>query len=207
MGTLWSGSGIAALLSLLAATALHAQKPPQRPALQAPFDVADYFSPTGWIGDGEDEAKRFFDVNTAWKEKPRPEDSDKFCIRVAYKRGPKNFAGVYWQFPDKNWGKQPGRTIAGGASRVTFWAAGEKGAEFVQFRSGGTGGEQQYPDTFEATPLKVTLETTWRQYQLDLSGKSLSNVVAAFSCIIPGDANPKGAVFYLDDIRFQAKGR
>lgn len=50
---------------------------------------------------------------------------------------------------------------------------------------------------------KVTLTLNWNQYEIDLVGMDLTNVVALFSWIAADTDNPQGAVFYLSEIRFE----
>lgn len=172
--------------------------------LATPFDMSSYFFPSGWMGDGASKTAKYLDVNTAYRAKARSGDTDGLCIRISYKRGPKNWAGVYWQYPDGNWGKWPGRTITG-AHRITFWAAGEHGDEVAEFKSGGISDPDQqlpYHDSYEASLGRIRLTAEWTLHAISLEHQNLSNVIGAFACSISGDANPTGAVIYLDDITF-----
>lgn len=182
------------------------EKPePQRAGalrVQAPFELSTYFSASGWMGDGEKSAARIqFDSDFAGKR--RPGDSDGRCVKITYQPGDVGWAGVLWQYPDKNWGDQPGKKIIG-ASRITFWAAGEKGAEVVQFKAGGTAdATRPYSDSFEAATAFTALTSGWRRYTIDLGDMNLSNVISGFGWIAKQSANPEGLTFYLDDIKYE----
>lgn len=170
--------------------------------LRAPVDVSSYFFPSGWMGNFQgDNGKKLLDVNSAYKGKPRQSNSNGMCIKVTYKGT--TWAGVYWQYPDHNWGDKPGRTVTG-ANRLTFWAAGEQGGEVVEFKAGGSGTGSQYRDTFEVTSGQTSLNREWRSFEINLATQDLSNVIGAFACIVRGDASKNGTVtIYIDQIRLE----
>jgi hypothetical protein len=99
----------------------------------APFCIDNYFFPGGFMGDGEVKNAQRIVLNDGWTEDCH---SGPTCIRIVYKTGDAGFGGVYWLFPDKNWGDEPGRVIEN-AKKVVFWARGEKGGELVDFKVGG----------------------------------------------------------------------
>ena len=51
----------------------------------------------------------------------------KVCTKVEYKEGG-NWAGVVWQSPANDWGEKPGGYDLTGATKLTFWARGPRGA-------------------------------------------------------------------------------
>jgi hypothetical protein len=108
---------------------------------------------------------------------------------------------VYWQYPDGNWGKVPGREVKG-AKTVEFWARGEKGGEVVSFKVGGIN-QLKYKDSLDISMDPVVLTTEWKQFEIDLGGADTSSVIGAFAWIASKDGNPGGLTFYLDDIRFK----
>ena len=175
-----------------------------QPILNAPFDLTLYFFPSGWMGDGESKDTKSLQLNTGFTNCSRSDNADGICIKIRYQpdsRG-KGWAGIYWQYPDGNWGKEPGRKIAG-AKRVVFWARGEKGDEVVEFKAGGIHDRQmKYQDTFEAAK-RIKLGKEWVSYEIPLSGKDLSNVIGAFAWSASKDANPDGVTVYIDDIRYE----
>jgi hypothetical protein len=160
------------------------------------------FIAAGFMGDGE-RGKQYVQVRPVAGEKPRPGNVDGMCIKVSYQSGAIGWAGVYWDYPANNWGDQPGRAIRG-VTKVVFWAAGQKGGEIVEFKSGGiAAGGKRYKDTYEVTLGSVALTKDWKQYEISLKGRDLSNVIGAFAWVATADANPGGLTFYLDDMRFE----
>ncbi len=166
----------------------------------APVDVTALYVPSGYMGDGEQGG--LVQVRPVTGEKLRPGDADRICYKVTYKPGNKAWAGVYWLYPADNWGDKPGRNIRG-ATRVSFWAAGAKGGEIVEFKAGGVTGKR-YSDSFESGIGSVPLTSEWRQYVIELRGSSLTSVIGGFGWIATATANPGGLTFYLDDIRYEA---
>jgi hypothetical protein len=195
------------LATVAAAPGLYAQSkkgPPAKDAatpstaLKVPVDVARSFVPSGYMGDGElgNQYARVTPVAGAMCR-----SGNVPCIKVSYQRGSKGWAGVYWLHPANNWGTSPGRQIEG-AEKITFWAAGEKGGEIVEFKAGGIL-DKPHSDSFEVTLGSVALSKEWKQYEIPLAGQSLKNVVGAFAWVATADANPKGLTFYLDAIRYE----
>lgn len=158
-------------------------------ALSLPANVDVYFYPSGWVGDGEYE-RRYLTF-------ARSED----FIKINYVPGPKEWAGIYWQYPDSNWGQKPGFNLTG-AKKLTFWAKGETGNEIVEFKTGGIRG-QKYEDSFVKSIGRIKLSQSWKQYDIDITDQDLSSVIGAFVWVASKDTNPKGLTFYLKDIYFE----
>ena len=167
---------------------------------QNTFDVytdedqsGNHYFPSGWIGDIS-----AIDLDTDW---PTDSHSGSSCIRVTFTANGDNWAGIYWQEPENNWGTVPnGGYNLEGASKVTFWARGENGGEKVEFFVGGIQG--QYPDSLaKMSTGYVTLTNSWYKYTINLSG-DLSNVVGGFGWVTNSPNNPDGATFYIDDIKY-----
>ncbi len=127
------------------------------------------------------------------------------ALKVEYRaKGAKGWSGLYWQDPANNWATIAGRSgyDLRGAARLTFWAKGEKGGERVrEFRIGGIVGK--YPDSDIASLKDVRLSDSWKQYTIDLTGKDLRHVIGGFGFLLNKNENPRGAVFYLNDIIYE----
>lgn len=136
------------------------------------------------------------------------------CMRIAYTPvSPRIYwVGISWQQPTGNYG-----TINDGfnlkkATRLTFWARGERGGEPVTFSMGGLGRDAKtcrpvphatYPDSV-CPPVEIspTMSATWQQYSMNLVGRDLSHVLMGFMVAISGgDAR----TIYLDEIRYESE--
>ncbi|MFA5388491.1 MAG: hypothetical protein WC312_01905 [Candidatus Omnitrophota bacterium] len=157
----------------------------------------NHFIPSGYMGDYSD-----IKIETASFDNPRAGTT---CIKVSYSNAASNgarWAGVYWQSPANNWGDRKGGFDLTGAKKLSFWVRGEKGGERIEeFKLGGITG--LYPDSDIAGIGPVMLTPEWKQYEIDLSGKDLSYISGGFCWATNLDVNPDGAVFYLDDIKYE----
>ncbi len=160
--------------------------------------IKNHFIPSGWMGDYGD-----IKIDTATTSDPYLGDT---CIKVIYSgkatQGAR-WAGIYWQHPPNNWG---GTADAGfdlsKATKLTFWARGDKGGERIEeFKIGGIMGE--YPDSDGAGIGPVVLNKEWTQYTVDLRGKDLSSIIGGFCWATNIDVNPEGCTFYLDEIKYE----
>jgi|WetSurMetagenome_2_1015567.scaffolds.fasta_scaffold34829_2 hypothetical protein len=154
------------------------------------------FVPEGFMGDISDinlDDNFLLDAN-------RPN-----VIKISYMpKGDQNWAGVYWWVPGTNWGNgdDVGLNISC-ASKLTFWARGEKGDEKAEFKVGGIKGT--YSDSLQPafSSGTITLTPEWHQYTIDLNGKDLSYIMGGFVWVTKKPSNPNGATIYIDDIRFE----
>ena len=161
-------------------------------------NVQDAFFPSGWMGDWGD-----IILDDASTDNPHSEPT---CIKITYsavKSQGEGWAGIYWQYPDKNWGDKPEGQDLTGVTKLTFWARGEKGGEKAEFKVGGITGK--YPDSIRP-PVStgiIVLSDKWQQYTIDLAGKDLSHVIGGFCWVTNKNQNPQGCTIYLDDIRYE----
>ena len=163
-----------------------------------PINVPGTFYPSGWMGDWGD-----ITLDDASTHSPL---SGPTCIKITYsatRSQGKGWAGIYWQYPDSNWGENPeGRNLSG-ATRLTFWARGNKGGEKAEFKAGGITGK--YPDSIQ--PLVsadvIDLSIEWQHYTIDLTGKDLSHIIGGFCWVTNKNQNPYGSTIFLDDIRYE----
>jgi outer membrane protein OmpA-like peptidoglycan-associated protein len=155
----------------------------------------DHYVPSGYMGDSN------MILSGAYVP---THDGSGPCLRVNYRpSGAMGWSGVYWQQPANNWADIPGN--AGydlrGASRLTFWARGDKGGEKIhEFRIGGIVG--RYPDSDAASIGPITLSQDWKRYEIDVSDKDLRHIIGGFGLFVNKYDAPNGMVFYLDDIAY-----
>lgn len=158
-------------------------------------DMVNLFFPDGFMGDAQDIS---LDVNSSIKP-----FSGNSCIKITYSpHGNKRWAGIYWMYPNNNWGNTPeGRNLVG-ATKLTFMARGDRGGEQAEFKVGGISGK--FSDSVDPPVLIIiTLTSDWKVYTLDLKGKDLGNVFGGFCWVTNTSQNPKGCEIYLDDIVYQ----
>ncbi|MDD4980049.1 MAG: hypothetical protein PHC54_02095 [Candidatus Omnitrophica bacterium] len=159
--------------------------------------INNHFVPSGWVGDYGD-----LRYDNASKEDPYLGDT---CVKIIYSgkatQGAR-WAGIYWQNPANNWGTVDAGYDLSRATKLTFWARGEKGGERIEeFKLGGIMGEFSDSDTAVIGP--VILDKTWTQYTIDLKGKDMSYIIGGFCWSTNVDVNPEGATFYLDEIKYE----
>lgn len=158
----------------------------------------NHYVPSGFMPDGQ-----CLTLSDRWQENCHAGST---CLKVAYdvacSREGARWAGMYWQHPAHNWGNRKGGYNLTGATKLTFWARGEKGGERIEeFKMGGISGD--YADTDSAFIGPVILTPEWRQYVIDLRGKDLSSISGGFCWTTNVDVNPEGCTFFLDDIRYE----
>ncbi len=157
----------------------------------------NHYTPSGYMGDHSD-----ISLNASSFENPY---SGTTCIKVVYSNVASQGArwgGVYWQNPANNWGDRQGGYDLTGATKVTFWAKGEKGSERIEeFKIGGVTGIYSDSDIAGIGPVELTNE--WQKYEIDLRGKDLTYISGGFCWGTNLDVNPEGVTFYLDDIRYE----
>lgn len=162
-----------------------------------PNNIFQRFVPSGWMGD-------IADIEIDIHSMINPYSGEE-CIQIQYAATNSDgagWSGIYWQYPENNWGTEPDGLNLSDYSRITFWARGEEGGEKAEFKIGGIAGD--YPDSIQpdASFGVVELEDTWVEYEINLVGLDLSNVIGGFAWISTLRDNPNGCVIYLDDIRF-----
>jgi len=159
--------------------------------------VVNHFIPSGWMGDYSD-----IKIDVGSTEGPY---SGITCVKVTYinkvSQGAR-WAGIYWQNPANNWGGVDGGFDLSKATKLTFWAKGEKGGERLEeAKIGGIMGDYSDSDTAGIGPIVLTKE--WKQYTIDLSGKDISYIIGGFCWATNVDVNPDGIVFYLDEMKYE----
>ena len=185
----------------------------QQPAIPARDSVVPLllensgFTPSGFMGDAAREGVITVDLHSQDGCHSSP-DCQKWTYLPA--RGNERWAAVAWQFPKGNWGDQPGKDWSTrGFTQVSIWARGTSNLRGrlprVQFKAGGTTDPtKKYKASFEVDGDFVTLTTDWTRYSLDLRGKNLSQVIAAFVFVLrAADHDDTETTFYLDNIEYR----
>lgn len=162
------------------------------------------FYPCGWMGDIQN-------ITYADTISTNPH-SGETCIRITYSgEDSVGWAGIYWlPVPTvrDDWGNVVFGVDLRGALSLTWCARGEEGGEKIEFFAGGVS-DVRCPDTLPkktSSPVVVTLDTTWVEYEIDLSAvpsTQLSHVVGGFGWATNKIRNPDGCTFYVDRVRFE----
>jgi len=148
--------------------------------LDFPVALSSFYKPTGWMGDGEKGIKFLSVERVATEIEGRTLPATKIVYRPG---GPEGWAGIYWQYPENNWGAKPGRSLEGARS-ISFYARGETGKEVAEFKAGGISDpDLEYHDSFETSLGDIVLSKEWERHEISLTGKDLSNVIGAFAWI------------------------
>jgi hypothetical protein len=159
----------------------------------------NHFIPSGWMGDNTPSDIKY---EGSSKEDPYLGDS---CIKITYsnkKTQGQGWAGIFWRNPANNWGTIDAGYDLSKATSFTFWAKGAKGGERIEeFKAGGIMGE--FSDSDSAVIGPVILNKEWTKYTIDLKGRDMSYIIGGFCWSANIDNNPEGAVFYLDEIKFE----
>jgi hypothetical protein len=175
--------------------------------LALPFAVSDHFHPTGAMND----AITLGAVTTATDPTActgvAAGANPGLCLTITYHPqivapATTSWGGVYWQYPDNNWGALTPLRVAPGAKDVSFWAKGMAGGEVITFQAGGIMNTPStttpYTDTFKAQ-LQVTLTNAWKKYTMPLTGMTYDAVLGGF-CWVANAPNANVIGFYLDGV-------
>lgn len=113
---------------------------------------------------------------------------------IYYPEMDKRWTAISLQAPEYNWDN-----YLSCATKLTFWARGEYGGEVVEFRTGNLWEDFDY-----SAPIgEIVLSREWEKFEVDLRGISLDHFVNGFWWVFLERSNPRGAVIYLDDIKFE----
>lgn len=152
------------------------------------------FAPSGYMGDVSD-LKITGLYAKAYRQKYP-------SLKITYlAEGRAGWCGMLWQNPPNNWGELDGGYNLSKASKLTFWAKGEKGGEVVEFKIGGT--LSVYPDSASISTGDITLKDKWTRYRIDLRDADLHYISAGFGFVLEQYKNEEGCTFYLDDIKYE----
>jgi exo-beta-1,3-glucanase (GH17 family) len=172
-----------------------------------PMGPDEHFVPSGWMGD-------IGSIGLYECERADPH-SGELAVRVSFSpTGTLGWGGIYWQYPENNWGTISRTIDLSYTNKLTFWAKGEEGDERIRFFVGGIGTKNDpYPDSLrpQVSTGFIQLTNQWQKYTINLLlarpepsyGQDLSRVIGGFGWATDKCANPAEVTFYLDDIVFE----
>jgi hypothetical protein len=168
------------------------------PKAALPADVTapagkDLWVPSGYMGANSD-----ISMDLACAEKPH--DGATACTKVTFGGRAGTWGGVVWQSPQDDWGLKAGGFDLTGATKLVVWARGKDGGEKVKFGFGVLGKDKPFPDS-DKGETEFTLTTDWKEYDLDLAGKNLSDIKTGFEWATSGSGSP--VVFYLSQVHYE----
>lgn len=176
------------------------------PEIELPFTLQTYFSPSGYMGDGEDPEGRYLLPFEACLSEGG--DIIPLCTKFTYKPGgPESQGGVYWQYPADNWGTQgeecteqtlvcdaEGFEIPQGAQSIQFIAWTNLDTYALDFIAGISD-----VDGFSVSRT-VTLTSEAQLFSLDLTGITYDKVVGGFAWF--GAAATSDLEIYIQEITY-----
>jgi hypothetical protein len=128
---------------------------------------------------------------------------------VQYTPDELGWAGVYWQYPENNWGTLPEGYDLCGYAQLRFLAKSDQPGSKVKFFVGGiyTGtypSSIRYPRYARGADWQgfVSLSTEWQEFHIDLLGADLGHVIDGFGWVADQEHTPDGVTFYVDNIYF-----
>jgi hypothetical protein len=144
------------------------------------------------------------DVNDV-RVAPPGDNSNHTFVQIDYRpqhSGGLGWAGIYFLYPDGNWGQRPGRNLTG-ATRLTFWACADHLTRAEFFVGGIHDPHLPHADSLKkASTGTVPVTPTWQRYEIDLTGKDLSSVIGGFGVATSRDQDPDPRSLFLEDITF-----
>jgi hypothetical protein len=186
---------------------------PVMPPGSLPFAVDDYFAPSGYMRDARNGNAVMTPLgamgdSTCGGARSPVAAPRGFCHTVTFTTfgtmPELTWGGVYWQYPEGNWGELPGLAVPPGATKIKFQAHGDLGGEVVGFFVGGVGADENKPhaDSFELENMDLTLSAEWQPYELSLpvAADYSAGVVGGFGWGVGAAGNTLPVKFYLDDI-------
>lgn len=171
-------------------------------ALRESFAVSEFFTPSGYMGDGETLGQLVGQVNQNCRKRPTGAKGD--CYVYDYRSGAYGWAGVYWVHPANNWGSRRGRSIEGAKfHKVRLKVAADPPEALVNFVVGGIA-DPLLPNRDRVSAItSVRVGGNWTDVELDISGQDFDQVIGAlaWSMAFPPDREGNDpARLYLDDL-------
>ncbi|MBQ9431773.1 MAG: hypothetical protein IJU44_09510 [Kiritimatiellae bacterium] len=162
-----------------------------KPAERVPLPVFDD-RPRHWHISGYMGNTSALKIDSACEANPH---SGEKCLKVEYSASG-DWAGVMWQNPPNDWGKQDGGFNLTKANTLVFWGRGASGGEKVKIFCGGLK-DCAFPDSGGGS-VEIVLRKEWTRYRIALDGQDLSRIKTGFAFTVSGGP----LTFYLDDIEY-----
>jgi hypothetical protein len=153
------------------------------------------YYPGGKIGDFAD-----ISIDAEFKDNSRARRSP---LRIDYRPNPASplgWTGVYFLYPDGNWGQFPGRNLSG-ATKLSFWVCADRDMP-AEFFLGGIN-DPRFAN-FDTSPAistgAVAVNATWQRHEIDLTGHDLSSIIGGFGVVMRREQDARSSSLFLDDV-------
>lgn len=160
------------------------------------------FYPSGWMGD-------YADLHFDDGADDGPNDGTTYTKITYTPKSQSGWAGIYWTFPDHNWGECRGRSLEGGTRLTGFIRGDRDGEDVIELTIGGINRRPHhrpnlaYRDSFKRKEL-ITLYKDWRPFALEIpEGAEPKSVIGGFAVAFSAPANESREVaVHLDRVRY-----
>ena len=136
-----------------------------------PIEIQDHFHASGWMADWDVGSMQGQRCDT--QKAPCFENCSRFIYTPENER-PRGWAGMYWQYPNNNWGAETGKPLGAGATRVRFigWSAIEGQTVHIVV------GLVDHDPVHTETTLVFTTEPT--EYIIDMPPQAYDEIITPF---------------------------
>jgi hypothetical protein len=153
------------------------------------------YYPSGKIGDVAD-----LSIGSEFTENSH---SGRASLRIDYRptlSSSLGWAGVYFLYPDGNWGQFPGRNLSG-ATKLSFWVCADHDTHAEFFVGGIKVPHFAYFDTLpKISTGVVAVSSTWQHHEIDLTGYDLSSLIGGFGVATSREQGARSSSLLLDDV-------
>jgi hypothetical protein len=125
------------------------------------------------------------------------------ALQIDYRptlESPLGWAGVYFLYPDGNWGQFPGRNLSG-ATRLSFRVCADRDMP-AEFFFGGIN-DPRFAN-FDTSPTistgAVAVNATWQRHEIDLTGHDLSSIIGGFGIVTKRERDVRPGSLFLDEV-------
>jgi hypothetical protein len=129
--------------------------------------------------------------------------SGRASLRIDYRPAVSSslgWAGVYFLYPDGNWGQFPGRNLSG-ATKLSFWVCADHDTHAEFFLGGIKDPRLAYFDTLpKVSTGVVAVSSRWQRHEIDLTGHDLSSVIGGFGVATSQEQDARSSSLLLDDV-------
>ena len=163
------------------------------------YSLSVWWDDFGWVEELQGNC-----VEVTW-DCPDTPDGSANSLKFEYSTGGVGWGGIGWVEPHDNDGKNypNGGYDLTGATKLTFWAKCDKedpeDNHEISVQVGIIFTDGTHPDSSISKLENIKLQTTWTLYEVDLTGKDLSEI--QFGFLIWAWTPPY--TFYIDEIKFE----